>query len=188
MRNGPLKHASAPHPAAPQFLKRLAKNTRGAAAVEFALIMVPLFALILASLQTAIIFFEGQALQTAAEQAGRQLMTGSVQTAGYSQSQFINNTVCPAAATFICGNIMVDVESASSFSSVNTNTITPVYNKSGTVTNTWSYNPGNPGDIVILRLMYSWPIFGGPLGFGLANQSNGGFLLVGTTVFKNEPY
>ena len=59
---------------------------------------------------------------------------------------------------------------------------------SGAVTNTWSYNPGNPGDIVILRLMYDWPVIGGILTPGLSNQPNGSSLMVGTAVFKNEPY
>jgi hypothetical protein len=36
--------------------------------------------------------------------------------------------------------------------------------------------------------MYDWPVFGGPLGLGLANQGNGTFLMVGTAVFKTEPY
>ena len=187
MRNGPVQYTVAPALGALRLLKRLAKNRRGAAAVEFAMIMVPLFALILASLQTAIIFFEGQALQTAAETAGRQLMTGNAQTAGLTQSQF-KTAVCAMATTFVCSNIMVDVESASTFTTVTTGTLTPTYDSSGNNTKTWSYSPGNAGDIVIVRLMYNWPVFGGPLGIGLANQSNGTFLLVGTTVFKNEPY
>ena len=36
--------------------------------------------------------------------------------------------------------------------------------------------------------MYNWPVVGGPLLPGLANQANGDRLLVATAVFKNEPY
>ena len=56
------------------------------------------------------------------------------------------------------------------------------------MTNTWSYKPGAAGDIVIIRVMYDWPVVGGPMALGLANQSNGTRLLVGTAVIKNEPY
>jgi Flp pilus assembly protein TadG len=190
MRNGPFKYAVAPPLAALRLLKRLAKNSRGAAAVEFALIMVPLFALILASLQTAIIFFVGQTLQSVAEQVGRTVMTGAVQDAGLTKTQFIANvtSACKKATILVCGNVMVDVQSASSFSAVDTTGLAPTYSKSGTPSFTGTYSPGNPGDIVILRLMYDWPVFGGPLGIGLVNQPNGTHLLVGTTVFKNEPY
>ena len=44
------------------------------------------------------------------------------------------------------------------------------------------------GDVVIMRVMYGWPIVGGPFAFGLSNQPNGTFLLIATAVFKNEPY
>ncbi len=172
----------------PRSIARLARNQDGAAAVEFALVMAPLIAIILASLQVAIIFSYDQALQSVGEKSARQLMTGSAQNANLSQSQF-QTTVCGyASAVFNCSNIMIDVQSASSFSGINTSALTPTYNSSGAPTNSWSYSPGNPGDIVIMRLMYNWPVIGGPLVPGLANQSNGSRLLVATSVFKNEPY
>jgi Flp pilus assembly protein TadG len=168
-------------------LKRLPRHKDGAAALEFAMVAAPLIAIILASLQTAVVVFEDQALQTVAEQSARQLMTGKAQLASMTQTQF-KNVVCGFATTFTCSKLMVDVQSGSQFSSINTTTLTPTYNGSGTVTNTWSYSPGNPGDIVIMRVMYNWPVVGGPLGFKLANQPNNNYLLVATAVFKNEPY
>jgi Flp pilus assembly protein TadG len=162
------------------------KDDRGAAALEFAILAAPLIAIILAALQTSIIFFYDQALQTATERAARQLMTGSAQTQNLTQSQF-KNVVCGYATVFTCSGLMVDVQSASSFTAINTNPLTPTYNN-GNVTNTWSYNTGGAGDIVIMRVMYDWPVFGGPLSLNLANQPNGTYLLVATAVFKNEPY
>jgi len=171
-------------------LRRLPGDDRAATAVEFALLIGPLVFLILASLQLSIIFFAGQVLQSAATKVGREIMTGQIQTAGDTQTQFTapGGPVCTAAPViFTCGSIMVDVESASTYTSLNTGTLTPTYSGSN-VTNTWAYAPGGPGDIVILRLMYNWPVVAGPLLPGLANQSNGDRLLVATTVFKNEPY
>jgi hypothetical protein len=83
---------------------------------------------------------------------------------------------------------MVDVESAGSYSALNTATPTLTYDGSGNVTNAWVYNPGGPGDIVIMRVMYNWPVIGGPLAWGLSNQPGDQRLLIATTVFKNEPY
>jgi hypothetical protein len=37
-------------------------------------------------------------------------------------------------------------------------------------------------------VMYQWPVFLGPLGLNLANESNGNLLLMATATFKNEPY
>jgi Flp pilus assembly protein TadG len=169
-------------------LRRLPGDDRAATAVEFAMLAPPLIFLILASLQISIIFFAGQYLQSLTTLAARQVMTGQAQTAGDSQTQF-QTSVCNNAPTlfFTCGNIMVDVESASSYSALNTSTLTPTYNGSGQPTN-MIYSPGGPGDIVILRVMYNWPVVAAPLLPGLANQSNGDRLLVATSVFKNEPY
>jgi Flp pilus assembly protein TadG len=170
----------------PKVLEAL-RDTRAATALEFAIVSIPLIGLILFTLQLAIVSFYDQALQTATEAAARELMVGSAQDAGLTRSQF-QTAVCAKASLFTCSGLMVDVESASAFSSINTASLTPTYNSSGAVTNTWSYSPGNAGDIVIMRVMYNWPIVGGPFAYGLANQSNGDFLMVATAVFKNEPY
>lgn len=165
-------------------------DRRGATAVEFAMLAIPLIAILMAALQTAIIFFFGQALQTLTASAARQIMVGSAQNKGYTTlAAFKTNVVCVTAPTaFPCSGLMVDVQSASSFSSLSTTPITITYDANGNPTNTFSYAPGTQGSAVIVRVMYDWPVFGGPLGIGLANQSNGTHLLVGTAVFKNEPY
>ena len=170
------------------WMGRFGRDQRAATAVEFSLLVAPLMFLILASLQLSIIFFAGQVLQSAATSAGRQLMTGVAQDANDTQAQFATLVCNNAPVLFTCSNIMVDVQSASSYSSVSTATLTPTYDANGNLTSTWSYVPGGPGDIVILRVMYSWPVVAGGLLPGLANQSNGNRLLVATSVFKNEPY
>jgi Flp pilus assembly protein TadG len=164
------------------------RDDRGATAVEFALLSIPLIGVLVAALQTAIIFFYDQALQTATNTVARQLLTGSVQSQGLTQSQF-QTLVCNAAAgVFPCSGLMVDVESATSFSALSTTPITITYDANGNPTNSFNYSPGIQSSAVILRVMYDWPVFGGPLGLGLANQGNGTFLMVGTAVFKTEPY
>jgi Flp pilus assembly protein TadG len=169
-------------------LRRLPSDKRAATAVEFALLVTPLVFLILASLQISIVFFADQVLQSAATAAGRQLMTGSVQNAGDTKTQFASVVCADAPMLFNCGNLMIDVQSASTYSNISTAPLTPSYDANGNVNNNWNYSPGGPGDIVIMRVMYDWPIVAGQLLPGLADQSNGSRLLVATTVFKNEPY
>ena len=164
------------------------RNNRGATAVEFSLLALPLIMLIFASMQTALLFFYDQALQTGAQKSARQLLTGSVQLGGLTQAQFKTVVCANLPSQFQCSNVMVDVQSASSFQATNTSSLTPTYDIHNSVTNVWNYTPGNPGDIVIMRVMYDWPVLGGPLAVGLANQPNNTHLMVATTVFKNEPY
>jgi len=176
MRAGPLNK-----------VLEILRDTKAATAVEFALLSIPLIGLILFTLQLAIVSFYDQALQTATEQAARQLMVGSAQDSSLSQSAF-KTAVCAKATLFTCSGLMVDVQSASAFSQLSTSPLSPTYGSNGAVTSSWNYSPGAAGDVVIMRVMYDWPIVGGPFAYGLANQSNGTFLMVATAVFKNEPY
>ena len=170
---------------------RFIRDERGASAVELALIGVPLIGVLVAALQTAIIFFYDQAIQTVANNAARQIMTGAVQSQGLAKgtgTSGFHGVVCTAASgIFPCDGLMVDVQSATSFGTLNTAPITPTYDSNGAVNN-MNYSPGMQSAAVIVRVMYDWPVFGGPLGLGLANQANGTRLMVGTAVFKTEPY
>ena len=76
----------------------------------------------------------------------------------------------------------------SAFSAGATGTPILTFNGSGQVTNTWQYNPGTAGQIVVVRVMYQWPVWLGPLGFNLSNLSNGNRLIMASSTFKNEPY
>lgn len=165
---------------------RFIKGRRGATAVEFALVATPLIALILFALQLAVVFFFDEALQTVTAEAGRMLMVGSAQKSGMTQSQFATAVCADAPSAFICSQLMIDVESFNAYASASTTPISP-YNADGSV-KTMNYSPGTPGSIVVIRLMYPWPVISGPFNFGLANEANGTHLLVGTAVIKNEPY
>src|ERR1039457_6200716 len=101
---------------------RFARHQDGAGAVEFALVAVPFLALLFAILETALVFFAGQTLESAASNAGRMIMTGQAQNAGYTQDNF-KTQVCNflAGEMFNCSNgIYVDVKTYTSFSAVNT--------------------------------------------------------------------
>jgi Flp pilus assembly protein TadG len=169
-------------------LLRFGGNNSGAAAVEFALVAVPFVALLVGLFQTGLVFLAGRELDEAVSQASRYIMTGQAQNASMTQSQF-NSWVCQNIyALFNCNNLMVNVQTYSSFSSASTSAPTLTYNAQGQVTNSWSYAPGGPGDIVVVQAIYQWPVVLGPLGFNLSNLGNGDRLLMSTAVFKNEPY
>lgn len=159
-----------------------------ATAVEFALVAAPFFALLVALFQTALVFFAGRVLDETVQQASRYILTGQAQTSGMTQGQFASWVCSNTYGLFNCNNFMINVQNYSSFSSASTTTPTLTFNTNGGVSNTWTWSPGNPGDIVVVQIMYQWPLVLGPLGFTLANLSNGNRLLISTAVFKNEPY
>jgi Flp pilus assembly protein TadG len=164
------------------------RRQEGAAAVEFAIVAAPFMALVMAILQTALVYYAGQVLDTAVADASRIVLTGSVQSTSMTQTQFADAVCKKIPGLFDCSGLMIDVQTVTSFANANTAAPVLTFDAAGKVTNGWQYNPGNAGDIVVMRVMYQWPVPMGPLGFGLANVSNGNLLLLSTAVFKNEPF
>lgn len=167
--------------------RRFVRQQDGAAAVEFALVALPFLALTFAILETALVFFAGQTLEVAATQAGRLIMTGQAQTAGYTKDDF-KTKVCNALAggLFDCSNgVYVDVKTYTSYAAVNT--ASPIVNGQFDSTKV-TYTPGAQGNIVVVTLYYQWPIYVSLLGDNLSNLNGGKRLLVATSVFRNEPY
>ena len=166
----------------------LAADQRGAALVEFAFVVGPMMALLIAVLQTSLTFFAQQNLETAAEKSVRQLLTGNAQASNMTQAQF-KALVCSKLPAYMkCANVIVDVQAVSAFSSANTGVPTLTYDASGNVNNAWVYQPGAPGQITVARIMYIWDVRKGPLGFDLSTLSTGKRLLMSTSVFKTEAY
>jgi Flp pilus assembly protein TadG len=160
----------------------------GAAAVEFALVAAPFLALTFAILETAMVFFAGQTLEAAAADSARLIMTGQAQTQGYDQAKFKTAVCGKIYGLFNCSaGLYVDVKTYTSFASMN-NAQLPLDSNGNLQTGSFGYQPGGPGDIVVVRLMYQWPVYVSLLGLNLSDMSGGKRLLMSTVAFRNEPY
>ncbi len=161
---------------------------RGTTAVEFALVAPAFFALLIAIFEVTLYLFAQQTLQNAAVAAGRLIMTGQVQNASTTQSQFATD-VCPLVSViFTCSNLMINVQNYTNFSNASTSAPALTYNPNGTVSNTWAYDPGAPGSVMVVQLIYQWPIVPGPFGYVLSNLGNGKTEMMGVTAFRVEPF
>jgi Flp pilus assembly protein TadG len=157
----------------------------GVTAVEFALVAAPFFALLFAILETSLAFFAQQVLQTATTESARLIMTGTAQTNGMTAAQFQQAVCNNAVALFSCGGVYVNVQKFNSFGSATQLNPLVAGNFNPALMN---YTPGGPGDIVVVQVFYVWPVDPAPLGFSLSNMNGNNHLLVGTAVFRNEPY
>ncbi len=170
-------------------LRALLRCQRGGPAMELSLVAPMVLALLLAILHTALIFTANQALETAAEAAGRLVMTGQAQQSGWTQAQF-QAQACAALPKFMpcAGRLYVDVAPVSSgnFSDAQTGAVALTYGASGAVNTTFSYSVGSRGDIVVVRLMYLWPTVNGPFGLSFVNQQGGNRMLTAASVLKTE--
>jgi Flp pilus assembly protein TadG len=163
-------------------MRRLARKEDGAAAIEFGMVAAPFLLLMFAILETAFVFFAGQTLETAVADSARLIMTGQAQQQGLNQSTFKDAVCGKIYGLFDCATgVHIDVKKYSAFNSIN---LSPPLDASGNFQNNMTYEPGCPGDIVVVRLFYQWPIYVSLL----QNMSGNNRLLTATAAFRNEPY
>jgi Flp pilus assembly protein TadG len=166
--------------------RRFRRNRRGSVAVEFALVAPVFFALLFAIIETAMVFFASQVLETVTQDSARMIMTGQAQSAAYTQAQFKSYLCGRIVALFDCTNgIYIDVQSYTAFATVN---IVDPIDSGKNFLPAMNYNPGSAGDIVVVRVFYQWPLFVTGLGYNIANLTGSKRLLTATAAFKNEPF
>ena len=169
----------------PDSVRRFVRQQDGSAAVEFGMVAVPFLGLTFAILETALVFFAGQTLETAVTDLARLIMTGQAQTGGWSKEDFKNAVCSHVYGLFDCaGQMYVDVKTYTSFAAINQ---TPPVTNGALDPAKVTYSPGGVGDIEVVTLYYAWPIYVSLLGNNLADMGNNR-LLVATAVFRNEPY
>jgi Flp pilus assembly protein TadG len=163
-------------------------DSRGGAAIEFALCGTAFLALLVATFQIVLVFFAQQSIQTATEAVARRVLTGQITATNTSKAQFKNAACAQLPAYMACSRLFVDVRRANDFNGIDTSLIALTYDAAGNINNNWQFDPGSSGDVVILRLLYLWPVTRVPMGFNIGNQTNGARLVIGTMVFKSEPF
>ena len=189
-----------------KLVRRFKQDSKGATAVEFAMVSVPFLGLLFAMFESAFVFLATEGLEAAVADAGRYIMTGQALTSNYaSATAFRDAVVCNPTAprkrilpSFIdCSQLIVDVRTAGSTGSTTFSSadLSPTFYTAAT-----KYCTGAPGDIVVLRVVYPMPVYLSILTMtstssvtvttnGQTNY-NGGMkhILMGTSAFRNEPF
>jgi len=171
--------------------RRFRRDRRGSAAVEFALIATPFFALLFAIIETSIVFFAGQVLETGLQDSARLLYTHQAQDAGMTQAQFKTDLCNRVAVLMDCSVVAVDVKFYTAGTAI---TITDPIDGSGNYDPsglTYLTPPLGSNATVVARAFYRWPLFVTGLGYNIANIGrNTSFskrLLAATAAFHVEP-
>jgi Flp pilus assembly protein TadG len=170
---------------------RFARDERGASALEFALVAAPFIFLLLAIMQVGYVFFANFALDGAVSDGARLIRTGQAQTKGFDVAKFKQELCKGLVGPLSCGRLMLDVRSYDNFSEAASG-LTPPLDAKGKVNPNVAFDPGSPGQVVIVRAFYPLEmksIFPSAFGLGaMGNMADGEHLLVSTAAFRNEPY
>ena len=160
----------------------------GAALLEFGIVVFPFLALLFAIIETALVFFAGQVLETAVADSARLILTGQAQAQNLNAATFKNQVCGRIFGLFDCqGGLQIDVRTYAAFA--NATVAKPVDPNTGLLDTTgFTFQPGVAGDIVVVRFVYKWPTFVRTFGLNVSDLSDGYRLLMATAAFRNEPF
>lgn len=170
-------------------LRAKALDERGATAVEFGLVAAPFFMMVCGIIELAMIFMVSVSLENSTITLARTIRTGEMQTAGGANATTFRDTICDNMGWLQADcktKLRVDVSKFTSFSNTN--------GQSAPITNgawnsaTPSFNCGGPGDIVLVRAFYEWPMFAPGFNIALQKLNGGKTVISAATTFRNEPY
>lgn len=155
--------------AATRRLRRFRRDRRGSAAVEFALVAPMFFALLFALLETGLVFFAGQLLETGVQDGARLMYTSQTLSAADFKA-----AVCARPSLLMdCSKIDIDVRSYDPGTAI---AITDPIDGSGNyISGNLVYQPPPfpSSKTVVVRGFYQWPLFVTQLGYNIANIGRG---------------
>ncbi len=182
------------------FVKKTKTDTKGATAVEFAMLGIPFVMLLLGIVELSTLFFVKSTLQHAVAESSRQVRTGEFQAAGGGASEFKTLVCSNMAGVGKCSNLRVDVISTATGKF--TNLVLPqspppctgskaqidACEAADPVMPADTYVNTNGGDVVIVRVQYVYHLATPSFLTRLANAPGNTHVITETTAFKNEPF
>jgi len=167
-----------------------ARDTRGATAVEFAVLAPIFFALLGAILQTALTFFAAQVLESAMNDTSRAIRIGQALRESWTVSDFKSGVCNRLYGLFgSCSDLHVDVRQINSFADANIAVpldLNCQKNCNWTEPDRWT--TGDASSVMLVQVYYRYPVI---LKFGpssSADLADGRHLLSSATIFRNEPF
>ncbi|MBO6640045.1 MAG: pilus assembly protein [Roseitalea sp.] len=166
----------------------LARDSRGATAIEFGILALPFFLLAVAVLETTVSFTAEQVMSNTTDKLARQIRTGQIIPATTDENTF-RGLICSEMEMMVpagCPDLHFDLQSYSSFADVPKSI---PFSAPGVIDTTgFRYEPGGAGTINNLRIIYKWPVYTDMMKSRIAGLQDGRMLLYTTTTWQNEQY
>lgn len=169
-------------------LSGLLRRRDGAAAVEFALVIIPLFWMVFGMLEFGAMSMVQTNLDHAVSETGRKIRTGTAQAGGMTR-QDLQDEICTNLNKIMAlacpNNLFLDVDRYDSFADVGNGTPTV----GGAIDLAQiNYQPGTADEVIMVRAYYQWEVLTPLFGAIFANMNDGKRLVVSSMLFRNEPF
>ncbi len=159
----------------------------GAVAVEFALVALPFFMVVIGLLEVAMLYISAVVLEGGTLAAARVIRTGQAQQAANPQLYFSQHLCAKVQRLIPCASLQYEVihPPGNDFSSADA--LDPHYNANGDLISS-GFDAGGVSDVVIIRTAYRYHFFTPFLGSLLSSNADNSKTLVSTITLRSEPY
>ncbi len=160
-------------------------NIQGAAAVEFALLVLPFFTLIFVIIQISLMFFIETGLDGALAKTARKVRTGYASANAWTITSFKSDLCANLALSFGCSsNVLVVASVVTNMASIPKTSPTT----NGVLTVTEQYKTGGSGDYVLIHVYLPWKPILPMYNFAGSTLKDGTYILGAGSLFRNEPF
>lgn len=166
----------------------LLADERGVTAIEFAIVAMPFLALCFGIIEIGLAHLANRMLDNAVVSAARLIRTGQAADGAITQDQF-KQQICDFMPEFMCSlnRITMEVTTYDDFESAKN--MESLYDENGNLKDDeeTSFDPGEASSIVVVNVIYDWPMMTSLMGLDAADDGNVRHLS-STMVFRNEPW
>lgn len=188
-------------------MRRFLRRRDGGAAIEFAILSLPFFMIVFASIETFVAFSGEQLLANATDRMARKIRTGEItfnqgKSTDMSEAQFRTafckeiSILMPCSASEVAkpSKLFIDVRSFANFAAIPRALPRVSTDRFADLdTSAFRFQPGGKQSINIVRAYYRWDILTDLVrpyitNIRPADGSKQTYLMVATTVIQNENY
>jgi Flp pilus assembly protein TadG len=167
---------------------RFKKDTRGVAAIEFAMLALPFFLLVFAILESCLSFTGQQMMANVVDDVARSVRVGTLRTADATPT-YVRGLICTRMEALVkagCPDLLVDLKQYATVSAIPT---TIKIKADGDIdTAGFTVSVGGQGIIHSLRVFYRWPFYTDFIASRLSNLPGNKTLIFTTATWRNEPF
>ncbi len=166
-------------------LKSLKHNEEGTTAIEFSLLFIPYFFMMLGVFELSIMYASASLLEGATNAAARLIRTGQLQESVEDPDVVFRNRLCQYAVALIpCDDVTIEAIPLDSFAAYDD--MEPEYDEDGNLVSQ-GFDAGGSSSRVLVRVAYRYHMLTPLIGNLLAGPG-GSRLFVSTIVLQSEPY
>ncbi|WEX77528.1 pilus assembly protein [Sinorhizobium numidicum] len=186
-----------------RLLRRLFGDRQGATAIEFAVLALPFFVIVFASIETFVAFAGEQLLANATDTLARKIRTGEIRLGTTTPEQFRQafcdeiSILMPCSATEVTDaeKLHLDIREITDLTNF-PEAVPRVGSASSSDLDTsgFQFAPGGPKAFTMVRAYYRWEVITDLIRPYVTNLRPAGssmprdFLMVATATFRNEDY